>query len=72
MISVLPFPNQIRDVMKKGKCNPRKSTHSTQFPNQTRNVDKNEEDWKAFCQMQTKKFLNQKTIWKVKSIQNLK
>ena len=62
MASIIPFPNQIRDVMNKIKCNLRKLTHSTQFPNQTCNVDKNEKDKKAFCQMQTKMSFNQQTI----------
>jgi hypothetical protein len=48
--------------MPKGKRNPRKLTLSTQFPNQTCNVDKNEKDKKAFCQMKTKMSFNQKTI----------
>jgi hypothetical protein len=56
MISVLPFPNQIRDIMKKGKRNPRKSTHSTQFPNQTHNVDKNEMIEKLFVKCKQKCF----------------
>jgi hypothetical protein len=29
-------------------------TLSTQFPNQTRNIDKNEKDKKTFCHMQAK------------------
>ena len=59
MASINPFPNQIRDVMNKIKCNLRKLTHSTQFPNQTCNVDKNENERKAFCEIQTKMSLNQ-------------
>jgi hypothetical protein len=62
MNSILPFQNRIRDVIMERKHNPRKSRHSTQFPNQIRNVDKNEKEKKNSRYKQEKMFLNQQSI----------
>ena len=70
MTLILPFQNQIRGIMKKGKRNQRKWIHSTQYPNRTFNEDKNEDDKKVFRQMQTK--ISFKSIRNLENVKQFK